>query len=152
MKIPSPHHILVIDEIPLIAVGMQEVFRCLNPSVRVDHSPGVFTALSAKIYDGKFFDLIILGLQASCYPEDLPQSVAGLKERFGSSRIMVYTDRYDPLLIEKIKDWGIDAYVHKYETVDEIRNAYLRLSTGEAYVSGILHTMYYEYHVDLEKT
>lgn len=150
MKVSYPHHILVIDEVPLIAIGMQEIFRWLNPSVTVEYSPGIFSALSAKVYEKRSFDLIVLGLQASCYPEDIPQSVADLRTRFGNTRIMLFTDRYDAHLIEKIKEWGIDACVHKYETPEEVRNAWWRLCSGEAYVSTILHTLYYEYHLDLE--
>lgn len=58
---------------------------------------------------------------------------------------MIYSTIYDPLIIQKMKETGIDAYVHKYESVDEIRKAYRHLSAGESYVSGIFHTLYYDY-------
>jgi hypothetical protein len=42
-------------------------------------------------------------------------------------------------------DTGIDAYVHKYEPIDEIVRGYKQLSGGETFVSSIFHTLYYEY-------
>jgi DNA-binding NarL/FixJ family response regulator len=46
---------------------------------------------------------------------------------------------------------GIDAYVHKYESIDEIRKAYAELSKGETYISGIFHTMYYQYGLGVRR-
>jgi len=151
MKGSLPDHVLVIDEIPLIAIGLREVLRLLNPSVEVEYTEGIYTALSAPALHGKSFDLIILGVQASGFQTNLSQPASELKERFGG-RIMIYTDQYDPTLIEKIQEWGIDACVHKYESPEEVRNAYIRLSTGEPYVSGILYALYYTYRLNLENT
>jgi DNA-binding NarL/FixJ family response regulator len=58
---------------------------------------------------------------------------------------MVYSNAYDPVIIEKMTATGIDAYVHKYESVEEIRKAYIYLGKGESYISEIFHTLYYEY-------
>jgi hypothetical protein len=156
----SPDPILVIDEMPLIAVGLREIFRSVNPETRVEYTSSVFTALSAKEYDDRSFGLVILGAGPSESPEDLSRSASELKQRFDGCRVLVYTDQYDPTLIRKIKDENenknnregiIDACVHKFEPIEEIRNAYLHILAGETYVSAILHTLYYAYRLNIEK-
>ena len=151
-----PDHILVIDEMPLIAVGLREIFRSVNPEARVEYTSSVFTALSAKEYDDRSFGLVILGAGPSDPPEDLFRSASELKQRFDGCRVLVYTDQYDPTLIRKIKDENnkegiIDACVHKFEPIEEIHNAYLHLVAGETYVSTILHTLYFAYRLNVEK-
>jgi len=42
--------ILVIDDLPLIPLAFQEIFRSLNPAARVEYSANIFTALSAKAF------------------------------------------------------------------------------------------------------
>jgi len=150
-----PDHILVIDEMPLIAVGLREIFRSANPEAQVEYTSSVFTALSAKEYDGRSFGLVILGAGPSDSPEDLFRSASELKQRFDGCRVLVYTDQYDPILIRKIKEGDdkgiIDACVHKFEPIEEIRNAYLHLLAGETYISAILHTLYFAYRLNVEK-
>jgi DNA-binding NarL/FixJ family response regulator len=143
--------ILVIDEVPTIALGLQEVFRPLNKSVNVGSIENVFTALSSKSYEGKKFDLIILGETVEDPTINFQQAIAELKSRFGNSRIMIYTRNYDHAIIEKMEESGIDAYIHKYEPIREIRKAYSCLAAGEGYISGIFHTLYYEYCLRIDK-
>ena len=137
--------ILVIDDLPLIPLAFQEVFRSVNPSALVEYSENIFTALSAKIYANTTFDLVVTGSFQDRYSANLQQAVSELKKHFGEPLVMIYSSAYDPLIIEKMNETGIDAYVHKYESIDEIRKAYQHLSTGESYVSGIFHTLYYDY-------
>ncbi|HEY4060581.1 MAG TPA: hypothetical protein VGM30_01710 [Puia sp.] len=153
---PKVDQVLVIDEMPLIAVGLREVFRSINPGIQVEYTASVFTALSAKAYETRCFDLVILGAQAADLPGDLSLSVFELKQRFAGSRVLLYMDYYDPLLLGKVKygncrEGDIDACIHKNEPIEEIRNAYTHLSAGEAYVSAILHTLYHAYRLNLEK-
>jgi DNA-binding NarL/FixJ family response regulator len=150
MKESHPDRVLVIDEIPLIAAGLREVFRLLNPSVEVEYTESIYTALSSKSLHGRSFDLVILGVQASGFQSSLSQPASELKEQFGG-RIMIYTDQYDPIVIEKMMATGINAYVHKYESVEEIQKAYAYLSKGETYISEIFHTLYYEYGQGVRK-
>jgi DNA-binding NarL/FixJ family response regulator len=145
------NNILVIDEVPTIALGLQEIFRPFNNSIRVQQIENIFTALSSRSYEGKSFDLIIIGEQADRPSENLSRSVTELKSKFGHSRIMLYTPNYDHVLIEKMEETGIDAYMHKYEPIGEIRKAYSCLSAGEGYISTIFHTLYYEYTLRLDQ-
>jgi DNA-binding NarL/FixJ family response regulator len=143
--------ILVIDDLPLIPLAFQEVFRQINPSVRVEYSENIFTALSAKSFANIQFDLVITGSFQDRYSTNLQQAVTELKKRFGNPLVMIYSSTYDPLIIEKMTAAGIDAYVHKYESIDEIRKAYQELSCGQPYVSGMFHTLYYDYGYGVRK-
>jgi DNA-binding NarL/FixJ family response regulator len=143
--------ILVIDDLPLIPLAFQEVFRGVNPSALVEHSGNIFTALSAEAYANTSFDLVITGSFRDYYPTNLQQAVSELKKRFGEPLVMIFSSAYDPLIIEKMNETGIDAYVHKYESIDEIRKACQHLSAGEPYVSGIFHTLYYDYGYGVRK-
>lgn len=149
---PAPlDKILVIDDLPLIPLAFQEVFRAINSNAIVEYSENIFSALSARIYNNTHFDLIITGSLQENYSEQLHQAVTELKKKFGNPRIMVYSSAYDPLIIEKMSSTGIDAYVHKYESIEEIRKAYTHLSAGNPYISEIFHTLYYEYGQGVRK-
>lgn len=151
MQSPPLNTILVIDEIPTIALGLQEVFRSLNKSVDVQSIENVFTVLSSRSYEGKRFDLIVIGDMSEDPTLNLPQAIAELKNRFGNSKIMIYTLNYNHANIEKMEESGIDAYIHKYEPIADICKAYSCLAAGEGYISGIFHTLYYEYCLRLDK-
>jgi DNA-binding NarL/FixJ family response regulator len=150
-KPTSLDKILVIDDLPLIPLAFQEVFRAVNPLATVNYSENVFTALSAKMYANTVFDLIITGSLQENFSENLHLAVTELKKRFGNPLVMVYSSAYDPVIIEKMAISGIDAYVHKYESIDEIRKAYKHLSKGETYISEIFHTLYYDYGQGVRK-
>jgi len=143
---PTPlDKILVIDDLPLIPLAFREVFRAINSAAVVEYSENIFSALSARIYAQTTFDLIITGSLQDSYSEHLQQAVTELRKKFGAPKIMLYSSTYDPVIIEKMPEAGIDAYVHKYEPIEEIHKAYKHLSCGESYVSEIFHTLYYEY-------
>jgi DNA-binding NarL/FixJ family response regulator len=146
-----PDRVLVIDDLPLIPLAFQEVFRGINPSVKVDFSENIFSALSSRTFATAQFDLVITGSLQENFSENLQQAVTELKKKFGDPKVMLYSSSYDPVIIEKMTAAGIDAYVHKYESIEEIRKAYCRLAKGESYVSGIFHTLYYEYGQGVRK-
>src|ERR1700749_4081697 len=100
--------ILVIDDLPLIHLAFQEVFRSVNPAAGVEYSGNLFTALSAKTYANTHFDLVITGSFQDGYSTNLQQAVSELKKRFNEPRIMIYSSGYDPLIIEKMSETGID--------------------------------------------
>lgn len=143
--------ILVIDDLPLIPIAFQDVFRSVNPAAHVDYSENVFTALSAKAFANTSFDLIITGSLQENYSINLQQAVAELKKRFAQPLIMIYSVHYDPEIIEKMAATGIDAYVHKYEPIEEIRKAFLQLSRGQSVISSMFHTLYYQYGYGVRK-
>src|SRR6202044_47725 len=97
------------------------------------------------------FDLVITDSLQDNFSNNMQQAVSELKKRFGQPLIMIYSGSYDPLIIEQMGVVGIDAYVHKHESIDEIRKAYAGLSKGEVYISGIFHTMYYQYGLGVRR-
>ena len=147
----SLDRILVIDDLPIIPLAFQEVFRSINPSAVVEYSENIFSALSSRAYANTLFDLVITGSLQENFSEHLQQAVTELKKKFGEPKVMVYSSAYDPVIIEKMDVTGIDAYVHKYESIEEIRKTYCRLAKGESYVSDIFHTLYYEYGQGVRK-
>jgi DNA-binding NarL/FixJ family response regulator len=151
-KPASLDKILVIDDLPLIPLAFQEVFRAINKLAIVEYSENIFSALSCKAYANASFDLVITGsLLQDNFSEHLQQAVTELKKKFGDSRVMLYSSAYDPVIIEKMAGTGIDAYVHKYESIEEIRKAYARLAKGESYISEIFRTLYYDYGQGVRK-
>lgn len=143
--------ILVIDDLPIIPLAFQEVFRGINPSAIVEYSENIFSALSSRAYANTLFDLVITGSLQESFSEHLQQAVSELKKKFGEPKVMIYSSSYDPVIIEKMEATGIDAYVHKYESIEEIRKTYCRLAKGEFYISDIFHTLYYEYGQGVRK-
>jgi len=144
-KPPSLNRILVIDDLPITSLGFQAIFRRINPFALVEYSENIFSALSSGAYDNTLFDLVITGSLQENFSERLQLAVAGLKKKFGDSRVMIYSSSYDPVIIEKMEAAGIDAYVHRSEPIEEIGRVYCKLVKGERYVSEIFHTLYYEY-------
>jgi DNA-binding NarL/FixJ family response regulator len=149
MLTPSLIRILVIDEIPLISIGLQEVLRSIHPAIRVEHLDSAFTALSSPDYKSGDFHLVILGSDEERSSTSLLLQAIELKERFSSSLIMVYTDQYNPELIAQTVKGTVDACVHKHESPEEIRKAYIRLSAGEIYLSAIFDTLYHDFRLKL---
>jgi DNA-binding NarL/FixJ family response regulator len=137
----SLNRILVIDDLPLIPVAFQEVFRKTNPSAHVSYSENIYAALSAKAWDNTVFDLVIIGTLHESYTTSLQLAVSDLRNRFGQPLIMIYSSVYDPAIVQNMTNAGIDAYVHKYEPVHEIRRVYEQLSKGEPCVSAIFLTL-----------
>ncbi len=137
--------VLVIDEMPVICLGLQEAFRAINKEVTVESAENLFTVISSPTYDHKAYDLIIAAPPNDGYADDILQPVADLRKKFPEPKILLFAESYNPTIIEKMKPLAIDAYVHKYEGIKEIREAYEKLSENESYISGIFHTIYFKY-------
>lgn len=140
-------NVLIIDEMPMIAAGFRETLKSLNPAVNVEHVSNVFTALSARAYENRSFDLVVLGSGEDQSPGSLLLPAAELKQRFPGTLILIYTDQYDPTLIENIGQGPIDACIHKNEEITEIHHAWHRLLQGETFLSPMLHTLYVHYDI-----
>lgn len=145
------NRILVIDDLPLIPLAFREVFRSVNPSVSVEYCGNLYTALSTQTYAATAFDLVIFGPVQERWSDTFGQGIWELKDRFGLPAIMLYSSAYEPAIIDKMQTAGIDAYVHRNESVEEILEAYNRLSAGTPFISGIFRTLYYDYGYDLRK-
>ena len=140
--------VLIIDEMPLIAAGLREALRSVHPSIKLEYADNVLTVLSSPTFENRSFDLIILGTGEDNSTGGFLLPAAELKVKFPGSRILIYTDDYDPILIGKIGEGTIDACVHKHEGAAEIRTAWLRLQDGECYLSPMLHSLYVLYRLN----
>ena len=140
--------VLVLDDTPLIAHGLQEVLRSLHPSIVVEYAENVIHVLSAPDWQRRSFSVIVLGSAEDRSPGGLLLPAAELKAKFPNSRIVIFTDRYDPAVIAKTGQGTVDACLHKYEGAVEIRNAWLRLTAGEPYLSPLLQTLYNDYRLN----
>ena len=146
-----PDRILVIDDLPIIYLAFLEIFRSINSSVTVEYSSNIFSALSSPTFANTRFDLVIAGSLQGDLSGPLQQTVTELKKKFGEPKIMLYSGDYDPEIIRHMTEIGIDAYVHRFESIEEIGKTYCQLANGGSYVSEIFHTLYYEYREGLGK-
>jgi DNA-binding NarL/FixJ family response regulator len=140
--------VLLIDEMPLMAAGLQEVLQVIHPSVKVEHADNVFHVLSSPAYENRSFGLIILGSGDDHSSGSLLLPAAELKEKFPGSQIMIFTDQYDPALIDTLGQGTIAACVHKHEMTQEIHKAWAQLKAGGTYLSPILYSLYSIYRLN----
>src|ERR1700761_3732422 len=105
-KAIAPDRILVIDDLPLIPLAFQEVFRSINSAATVEYTENIFSALSAKAFANTAFDLVITDSFQDHFTKNLQQAVQELKKRFGQPLIMIYSSAYDPVIIEKMLSTG----------------------------------------------
>jgi DNA-binding NarL/FixJ family response regulator len=140
--------VLIIDDMPLIAAGLREALRSVHPSLKLEYAENILTVLSAPGFENRVFDLIILGSGNDNTTGSLLLPATELKAKFPGSRIMIYTEDYDPLLIGNIGEGAIDACVHKHEGAGEVRTAWLRLQEGECYLSPMLHSLFVLYRLN----
>ncbi len=140
--------VLIIDAMPLIAAGLNEALRSVHPSIKLEYADNVLTVLSCPLYKDRSFDLIILGSGEDNTTAGFLLPAAELKVKYPGSRLMIYTDDYDPILIGKIGEGIIDACVHKHEGAGEIQTAWRRLQEGECYLSPMLHSLYVLYRLN----
>lgn len=141
----SLNRVLVIDDVPVIAFGLLETFSFLNRSVTVAYEANVFSALSSPALAAEVFDLLVVGVLPEDASPALWNMLAELKNRFGHPRLMLYASHYTHAVIEKMEQWGVDAYVHRYESMDEIQKAYMRISLNERYISELFYSLYNDY-------
>jgi DNA-binding NarL/FixJ family response regulator len=141
------NRVLVIDDVPVIAFGLLETFTALNKNVAIDYESSVFCALSSAAYTGKTFDLLVIGILPGHDTESMWKVLVALKKRFGNPKLMLYASHYNHMVIEKMEQLGIDAYVHRYECMEEIQRAYIRIAANERYISELFYNLFNDYCV-----
>ena len=148
---PALDNILFIDKIPLLAYAFQELVRGINSAARVRYEESYFSVLSRP--SEKEFDcgLIVIGSDLDDSTVHLQVPVHELRSKFPEARMMVYSNVYDPAVIEMVENSTIDACLHTFEPVEEIRSAYEHILRGETFISSMLRTLYYEYKLQNER-
>lgn len=142
---PSLDDILFIDKIPLLAYAFQELVRRVNYTARVRYEESYFSVLSRHYEKGFDYELIVIGSDLDDSTVHLQVPIYELRNKFPMARIMVYSCVYDPVVIEMVENSTIDACLHTFEKVEEVRSAYEHLLRGEPFISPMLRTLYYEY-------
>lgn len=115
--------IIIIDDHPLIARGI--VILMQGEAVDI---VGCYTraeqAFEAIIQDAP--DIIITDLNLPGYSGT--EVISILTSLNIMSRIIVLTNRKDPLCIDECRELGVSAYVHKSQLGDELKKAILKVS------------------------
>jgi DNA-binding NarL/FixJ family response regulator len=148
---PSLDNILFIDKIPLLAYAFQELVRGINRAVHVRYAESYFSVLSRPVTNEPGYGLIIIGSDLDDSTVHLQVPVYELRKKFPIARIMVYSGVYDPAVIQMVENSTIDACLHTFEPVEELRSAYQHLLRGETFISPMLRTLYYDYKLMDEK-
>jgi hypothetical protein len=146
---PSLDNILFIDRIPVLAYAFQEIIRGINSAAHVRYEESYFSLLSRPIENESSYGLIILSSDLDNSSVHLQVPINELRNKFPEARMMVYSVAYNPEVIQMVETSTIDACIHIFEPVEEIRFAYEHLLRGEGYISTMLRTLYFDY--DLKK-
>jgi hypothetical protein len=148
---PAVDNILFIDKIPLMAFAFQELVRRVNTAAHVQYEESYFSVLSRPFEREFGRGLIVIGGDLDDSTVHLQVPIYELRSKFPVARMMVYSAVYDPAVIEMVENGTIDACLHTYEPVEEVRSAYEHLLRGESFISSMLRTLYYEYKLTKER-
>ena len=148
---PAIDNILFIDKIPLLAFAFQELIRRVNTAAHVRYEENYFSVLSRPVEREFGYGLIVIGGDLEDPTVHLRVPIYELRSKFPEARVMVYSAVYDPGVIEMVENGTIDACLHTYEPVEEVRSAYEHLLRGENFISSMLRTLYYEYQLTKER-
>lgn len=144
---PSLDNILFIDRIPVLAYAFQEIIRGINPAANVRYEECYFSLLSRPSENDSSYGLIIVSSDLDNSSVHLQVPINELRNKFPEARMLVYSVAYNPEVIQMVEDSTIDACIHIFEPVEEIRFAYEHLLRGESYISSMLRTLYFEYNL-----
>jgi DNA-binding NarL/FixJ family response regulator len=148
---PSIGNILFIDKVPLLAYAFQELARGVDTAAHVRYEESYFAVLSRPVAKEFGYGLIVIGGDLDDSSVHLRVPIYELRNKFPVTRMMVYSAVYDPAVIEMVENGAIDACVHTFEPVEEVRSAYEHLHRGESFISPMLRTLYYEYQLTKER-
>lgn len=140
--------ILVIDEAPVMAMGLHAVLSRDNASLVMEYRDNLLSALAPGRLENTRFDLVILGALPDETPEMLLELLADIKRKFDSPPIMIYDMNYHPHLPEQMASLGIDAYVHKFESTEVIWQAVNNMAAKKSYLSPLINTLYHDYKLN----
>jgi hypothetical protein len=149
--VPSMDNILFVDKIPLLAFAFQEIICGVSRSASVRYEESYFSVLSRPTDDESDYGLIIISSDVDDSSIHLQVPVGELRQKFPGARIMVYSVAYDSAIIEMAENGTIDACIHLFDPVQEVKSAYEALLRGEGYISAMLCTLYYDYKLQNEK-
>ncbi|WP_226503167.1 response regulator transcription factor [Pseudomonas sp. MWU16-30317] len=134
-----PCKIIIADDHPLFREAMMRTVQRLMPEAQLQQV-GDFPSVQAALHSAEEIDTLILDLRfpgLTCLAD-----LAQLRQQLRSTTLIVMSMVDDPALIEKIMALGVDGFIGKNITTDEIAEALLAIRQGEVLVkfapSGLL--------------
>ncbi|MGI4837540.1 MAG: LuxR C-terminal-related transcriptional regulator [Janthinobacterium lividum] len=134
-----PCKIIIADDHPLFREAMVRTVQRLLPEAQLQQV-GDFASVQAALHSAEEIDTLILDLRfpgLTCLAD-----LAQLRQQLRRTTLIVMSMVDDPALIEKIMALGVDGFIGKNITTDEIAEALLAIRQGEVLVkfapSGLL--------------
>lgn len=134
-----PCKIIIADDHPLFREAMMRTVQRLMPEAQLQQV-GDFASVQAALHSAEEIDTLILDLRfpgLTCLAD-----LAQLRQQLRRTTLIVMSMVDDPALIEKIMALGVDGFIGKNITTDEIAEALLAIRQGEVLVkfapSGLL--------------
>ncbi len=134
-----PYRIIIADDHPMFREAMVSTVRRLLPEAAVEQA-GDLDTVQALLQRGEEVDTLILDLRfpgLTCL-----RRLGELRQQLRRTTLIVMSMVDDPALIEKIMALGVDGFIGKNITTDEIGEALLAIRQGTVLVkfapSGLL--------------
>ncbi len=123
--------ILIIDDHLIFAQGLRELLLNIHPLVEIKETNNTEKALSTLIADEYHFlfsDVMIPG-------EDVSQFISECKKKFPLLNILMISSVIDIPRIKEFIALGINGYISKAVTFNELKEAIIKVYNGENYIS-----------------
>ena len=121
-------HVLVADDHPIFRDGLSELMQELHPGAQVWQS-GTFGELLEQARAIPRPDMFVLDLW---FPGmDLGQAIPLLRREFANAGIAIVSMADDRATMARVMAAGVDGFISKALTRDQMRDAFVRLLEGE---------------------
>lgn len=125
--------IVIADDHPIFRQAMKDLLQDIYPSANFREA-GIFSELIACARIAGRPDLFVLDLW---FPGmDLARAIPQLREEFSHSTVVVVSMADDRATIERVMAAGVDGFISKAVTRDQMRTAFIALQKGDFVVVG----------------
>jgi DNA-binding NarL/FixJ family response regulator len=120
--------IIIADDHPIFREAMAALASALHPEARIAQS-GTFAEMLEAARAASAPDLFILDLW---FPGmDISHSIARLRGEFSNASIVIVSMADDHATIAKVMAAGVDGFISKALTREQMRDAFIKLAQGE---------------------
>lgn len=131
-------HIIVADDHPIFLEAMTDLMADMHPQARI-WGAGTFSELLECARSAERPDLFVLDLW---FPGmDLLHAIPQLRHEFSHSSIIIVSMADDRATVDRVMSAGVDGFISKAVTRDEMRAAFTASNKGEFVVVGQSHHM-----------
>lgn len=125
--------IVVADDHPIYREGLSDMLHALYPDARIWQA-GTFDEMLASAREAERPDIFVLDL---CFPGmDLARAVPQLRREFANSTISIISMADDKGTIDHVMTTGVDGFISKAATREQMCSAFQSLQEGEFVVIG----------------